>query len=279
MTNTPIAATLTTINTGDGTDAVTVTGAQSPLAVNGGAGDDTLNLDFTAGNIIPAGSPGISYDGGAGLNTLNLTETGSSYTAINEVYSASGPGGEISVDGQLVDFTNLAPINDTLPATNFTFIGPAAAVNINVQAGPTVGSTATTEVASGDATSAFELIDFANKTNVTIDGGDGDNVINVTPNSLPTGTNLAIDGGAGNNTVVISGTAASDAFNVSLSGTDTVVQGASSSLLLTSIQAIQLNGWGATIQPRSTSPTGTRYRRVSAAAQASLSMAGPVPTA
>jgi hypothetical protein len=42
---------------------------KTTVTIDGLAGDDTLNADFTAGNALPGGS--ISFDGGAGANTIS----------------------------------------------------------------------------------------------------------------------------------------------------------------------------------------------------------------
>jgi hypothetical protein len=44
-------------------------GAITSITIQAGGGNDTVTLDFTAGNVIPAG--GIAYDGGAGADTIN----------------------------------------------------------------------------------------------------------------------------------------------------------------------------------------------------------------
>lgn len=140
-------------------------GTLSLLNYNGGAGDDTLTVDFSAGNPIPA-SGGLFYDGGLGFNTLVLQ--GGSFT--NQTYRAFGStNGSITLDGSFIGFNNLSPIIDTVPAVNYTFTGPDNLVVVNVVPGPISQGFQTTEINSGDTPVGFELVDFANKTNVTID--------------------------------------------------------------------------------------------------------------
>src|SRR5205807_803841 len=92
-------------------------------------GDDTTTVDFVGGNPIPSsinGGPGIDYDGGAGSDRLVLQRSGGTFTATNETYNVTGPGaGNINLDGSVVAFSNLTPVDDTVPATNFTFNAPA----------------------------------------------------------------------------------------------------------------------------------------------------------
>ncbi|SIO06103.1 hypothetical protein SAMN05444166_2250 [Singulisphaera sp. GP187] len=140
------------------------------LSYLGGSGADTLTVDFSGGNPIPSGS-GLVYNGNAGINALVLK--GGSFT--DETYGASNStDGFISLTdtriqaNSFIQFLNLSPILDTVPATNFTFVAPTSAVALNVVNGPLVQGVQTTEINSGDTPVGFELIDFANKTNVQL---------------------------------------------------------------------------------------------------------------
>ncbi|AGA30390.1 beta strand repeat-containing protein [Singulisphaera acidiphila] len=143
----------------------------SQISYLGGSGADTLTVDFSGGNPIPSVS-GILYNGNAGFNTLVLM--GGSFT--DEMYGATNStDGFISLDDSRIgthssiQFLNLSPIIDTVPATNFTFVSPSSAVVFNVIDGPISQGFQTTEINSGDTPVGFERIDFANKTNVQLD--------------------------------------------------------------------------------------------------------------
>jgi hypothetical protein len=164
---------------------------------NGLDGTDTLTVDFSNGNPLP--SAGISFDGGTGGGD-RLVLRGGSFT--NEVYTVSGPAsGTITLDGNTIGFSNLSPIDDTVTVTNFTMNASGGDDIINIVDGPLVEALATTQVNSGNGT--FELINFRNKTNVTVDGGAGADTINVTSATLNTAglSSLSVRGAAGDDTV------------------------------------------------------------------------------
>src|SRR5262249_24106024 len=129
----------------------------------------------------------------------------------NETITPTGPGaGTIQFDALVpITFSGLEPITDTVVAATLTINATAAAEEINIVAGPMVGSAATTQVNSGES-GTFELINFANKPDVTINGLDG--VDSVTINNPNPGTNLAnlkVDSGDGNDVVDVLNTPAS----------------------------------------------------------------------
>ncbi len=69
------------------------------------------------------------------------------FTATNESYTAqTADSGLITIDGTTISFAGLEPIDDTLPAANFTFNAPAGQQSIEVVNGPTVGGFATTQI-------------------------------------------------------------------------------------------------------------------------------------
>src|SRR5207253_634248 len=101
-------------------------GTTEALDFNTLGGDDTLTVEFAGGNPIPAN--GIDFDGGTGdeatptSDRLVLQASAGTFTATAEAYTATGPGaGTIAVDGSPIAFSNLTPVDDTVPATNFTF--------------------------------------------------------------------------------------------------------------------------------------------------------------
>jgi hypothetical protein len=137
------------------------------LQLLGGGGDDTLTVDFAAGNPLLVN--GVRFDGGAGDNTLNL-QNGSFAT---ETQSANGPGaGSVGLNGRFLSFSNLKPVNDTVAATDF-FFNLSGGLTTDVTDGPTVNGFATDQISSGDSPSTFELVNFANKANVFIEPPDG----------------------------------------------------------------------------------------------------------
>jgi hypothetical protein len=178
------------------------------LNVEGQGGIDTLTVDFVNGSPFTnltgiIGGPGINYDGGTEAGRLVLVRSGGTYTATNENYLASGAGaGTIEFDLGDIAFTNLTPVDDTVPATNFTFNAPPADAAIDIFNGPLVGGIQTTQIDS--PTSAFELINFANKTNVTINSGTADQTILLDNPTAPVGlASLTINTNAGPDQVTV----------------------------------------------------------------------------
>ena len=190
------------------------------LQLLGGGGDDALTIDFSGGDALPVN--GLQFDGGGGKNTLNVRNG----LVTNETINALGPGaGALSIGPRGLSFRNLLPINDTVTATNFFFNLPVGATTTNLTDGPSVNGLATEQIASGDTPSAFELVNFANKSHVFIgppdtptplvfnldsptpaaglasltwNGGPLGDVANLV--ASPAGVNTVLNGGAGNDT-------------------------------------------------------------------------------
>jgi len=154
---------------GSGTNQIRIPGS----AITGGiildtlAGDDTVTIDHGAGAMLPFD---ITYDGGAHTAGDSLVTTGNPGSGFTETYSV-GPGDDegtiVTSDGsstQTLTFSNLEPI-DSLAQTNFVVNATDAANNIDV-----LNGTAGRVLVQVDG---FEAVEFANKTNVTINAGNG----------------------------------------------------------------------------------------------------------
>lgn len=158
----------------------------SRVAITGASGrvDNTLTLDFSGGPIDVPG--GISYAGGrGGYNVLALR--GGRFAHEREVpYTPHS--GLIVLDRTTIHYAEIAPINDTTAAASLTINATAAAETINVGNGPVLAGTQTTQVASSNK--AFELVNFANKTSVTVNGGGGSDTfdLNVTTPAVGLGS-------------------------------------------------------------------------------------------
>ena len=173
---------------GAGTTAVDGHTVDVPLAsvtggvrVDTGAGTDSLTVDYAGGTI----SPTIAYDGGtqpAGPGDTLIVQGGS---FANAVYTPTGPasgtlthvGGATGTAGTIT-FAGLEPVTDTTAAATFTINATAAAETINLTDGPVVIGTNTTQVNSG-ASNTFELVNFANKPTVTLNGAGGADAVTV----------------------------------------------------------------------------------------------------
>ena len=159
--------------------------------------DTSLTVDYAFGPIpIP-----IDYHPGAlGPDTDNLLSIrGASFR--NEHHAITGAhSGVIALDDVPITYTNLTPINDTVPSANLIFYAPATAATININTGPVVAGFQTDQINDGGS-ATFELINFANKAYVTVNGNSIATTFTVNIPVVADGlTTLNINGGtvAGN---------------------------------------------------------------------------------
>lgn len=172
------------------------------LVINGGTGNDTLNINYTAtGGFL---GKDIVFNGGSGTDTLNITggtfgRTTYNYTNANDgnIQSYSDAAGTTLLN--TVTYTGLAPISNTGTVTNIIFNLPNV-TNAATLGDDGTGSNGMSRLSSGGT---FELTDFANPTgSVTINGGSGTDTFTI--NALPDfNAALTIDGGSGTDTITL----------------------------------------------------------------------------
>ena len=167
-------------------------GTIEELEFNTMDGDDTATVDFVGGNPIPSG--GIHFVGGMGSDRLILQRSAGSFVAGIIVHTAVGPGsGSVNVDGRPISYIGLEPVDDTVPATSFAFFAPSSAPKLQVVNGPNITGFATTQINDG-GTGTFELVNFANKTNATVNTGSVGQTLVVNNSAAPPGlTNFTIN--------------------------------------------------------------------------------------
>jgi hypothetical protein len=192
-------------------------GTTEALDFNTLGGDDTATIDFAGGNPIPAN--GIDFDGGGlDLDRLVLQRSAGTFSATTEGYTTAAgfSAGTITVDGALVAYSEVAAIDDTVPATNFTFTSPSVAERIHVTDGPIVSGAATTQIAS--ATGTFALCNIANKTNVTINAsGEAERVVINHPTTPAGVSSLTVNLGGGDDRIELAAVAIP---TIALNGSD-----------------------------------------------------------
>ena len=167
---------LTQVVVDGGADNDTITLAQlpatAPTTVLGGAGNDTLIIDFAGGSPPPG--PAVLYDGGTGNDRMVL-QGGGPFTRVEHVFFNANSG-RVDVDGVLVTYQNLEPINDNLAAVDrvFTFGGTNDVITLGDDGVANNGISRISSVASS------ETVDFVDPTgSITINAGAGHDTITV----------------------------------------------------------------------------------------------------
>ena len=189
-----ITGAFTTLNT-TGMDSADL------LQVNALGGDDSLTVDVNGTALID--TP-IFYDGGSGSDVLTVEGTPMNPIDRVEYFPGLQPDegrleydesfGVLGVD-MIIDFDNLEPVVDLVPAAFLTVNGTGEANSITyVQ-----GSLPTRGLVSIDG---FETIDFENKTSLSIFAEGGDDTVVIDNPNLPTGLeSISVSGNEGNDTI------------------------------------------------------------------------------
>ena len=111
----------------------------------------------------------------------------------------------------LIDFLNLEPVIDLVPAATLIVNGTNANNAINYRVGRNNLDTADDPTRGLVSVDGFETIEFSNKVNLTINGLAGSDTINLNNPNTPTGlTSITVNGGdpTASDTVIVNGTAA-----------------------------------------------------------------------
>jgi Ca2+-binding RTX toxin-like protein len=143
--------------------------------------DDTLTVRNPDGGLVPAH---VTYSGGdRGFDSLVVA--GGRSERARATTDGPDSGSIVHTRGSetlSVDYSGLEPITDTTPAANFVITyGPADdAITIDNGVAPADGQLRTD-------TPTTEEIEFANKTNVTISGGDGSDTFTIANTETATG--------------------------------------------------------------------------------------------
>ena len=188
-----VAGTITGAVVSGDSHTVTVPFSSVPgnMWVNTRGGNDSLTVDFSAGNFGKT----VTYDGGGDNNVLNITGNPGpveieQYDAVTRTITFD-PNTTVSGDEESIVFANVSAIQDDRPVAGmFRILGTPQADTIDIGAG-TVG----TLVALGGGATP---IDFANKSHTRIQSLAGDDTFRIAA-----GTTLAgsIDGGLGSDTL------------------------------------------------------------------------------
>ena len=162
--------------------------------------DDTLTVDLSGG-LLPVPT---HFDGGAGgFDTLNIHGGAVS----NSSDTASGPqSGTIALDGMRVDYSNVEPITDTTPVTNYTF-NAFSVPTLSLDDGAATGD-GLLRISDLAPTPSFESTEFSNKANVTINtlGATGTSLYLANTESSTGLASLTVNGGSGHDSFTVQNT-------------------------------------------------------------------------
>ncbi len=187
-------ATLTGLSSG----AINYSTLNTNLVINETLFGNVQIVDFANGNPIPGAN--FSYNGG-GFSNLVLSGTLPGGPVGSETSNALAPTrGNILVDGSIIRYSQATPIVDITPQVNYTFNYTGGLDGrIRVAAGPIFGSVPTTAISSFAQSGQFPTQQYANKANVFINAGAGNDLVAVVGADLGPGTNTTIDGQGGTN--------------------------------------------------------------------------------
>ncbi len=190
--------------------------------VSNSVGGNTLTVDSSNGLVAftgvdpsnPNAAHQINFDGSGFGSILELTQTGGSVADTDTYTPGPIPGSGTSVISgggsvQTVNFVNLAPVFDFVPATTLTVNGNNANNAITYAEGffppgvlnPTWGQVSVDNL---------EVMNFIHKDHLVINALAGDDTINPNNSFVPTGSaagttllDITVNGGAGNDTLVV----------------------------------------------------------------------------
>jgi Ca2+-binding RTX toxin-like protein len=218
--------------------------AVGSLAVSGGDGDDRLRIVNPSGSLFaPVG--GISFDGG-GQPGDTLVLAGGGGSGFTETYTVGPGNGDGTIQfagpaGVTIGFTGLAPVMDTVTADSLVIRGDDAANVVVVDDGTTSG-----DGLARVAIDAFEPIEFANKTTVTIEtglsAGDRDDTVVINQAEAASGlTTLIVNALEGGDLLDIRATVAATVINGG-AGNDSFVVSSLANRLDAILGALSLRG-------------------------------------
>jgi len=216
-------------NTGNDVFAITNNAvANISGGINGGAGDDDLQVDY-----IAASTRTIVFDGSTGTDSITLTGSGTGLTnsyvfgpAIDQVDITTTS----ATNTQLINGTGIENISDTVSADNISLVGSNGDDAMLLSPGIISGAQPVSFQISGMPT-----LQFSNKNNLSLDAGSGNDTVQIN-GTVQVAGNITISAetiseGAG-------GVLAADVLTFNQATTI----GTSGIALATSVNTLQING-------------------------------------
>ncbi|HXJ63410.1 MAG TPA: hypothetical protein VNN79_06610 [Actinomycetota bacterium] len=154
---------------------------RAPIVIHGSAGDDTLVVDYSRGNPVPAG--GLTWDGGAQRTSEGdaIVVRGGRFRR-GEVRYESRPNGVIRLDGSTITYRGLEPMDISgVTIANLTLVLPSTSDTAVLEDNGTAGD-AIHRLRDAGSPGTFETTLFSTPTNsLTILMGNGTDTITLQP--------------------------------------------------------------------------------------------------
>jgi hypothetical protein len=226
----------------------------SSITIHGSSDSDTLLVDTSNGLMNTT----VRFLAGDGFDRISLVQAGGAPQFLSEWDIGATPGsGEGFVSGptgfQIIDFFDVEPIEDSLLATDLVITG-FAAINSLLQGDNSINYTNSPLIGGWGRVTVdnFEPIDFANKTNLTINAGAGSDTINLNNRFTPLGLtgSIFVDGGdptAASDTLVVNGTPGGNAIGYNPSntiGAGSVTVGGLPAVVFSTMEKVAIDGQG-----------------------------------
>ncbi|MFO0867988.1 MAG: dockerin type I domain-containing protein [Pirellulales bacterium] len=198
----------------DGNDLYDFSHVQTSVffGIGSNQGSDTIigspkNDIFQVNMASGANGSTITFDGGEGFDSVTVLG-GNGFTNERLNVGPDGGSGSHTLDSQTINFQNIEPFTTNVGAANFTLSSVPGIASL-LDADNAITLTDGQILAGGGriTVDSFEPVEFANKTNLTIDAGNGDDVIAIENVNTPTGLNtITVDGGppSASDTLVVS---------------------------------------------------------------------------
>jgi len=220
-----------TLTGNTGNDIFTITNnaaANISGGINGGAGDDDLQVDY-----IAASTRTIVFDGGTGTDSITLTGSGTGLTN-RYVFGPANDQVDITTTSatntQLINGTGIENITDTLNADNILLVGSNGDDAMVLSPGSVAGAQPVSFQISG-----MPALQFSNKNNLALDAGLGDDTVQIN-GTVQLAGNIIIT--AETITEGTGGVLAADTLTFNQATTI----GTSGMALATSVNTLQING-------------------------------------
>jgi Ca2+-binding RTX toxin-like protein len=192
-------------DTSTGATTVNLAGQTGVATLESFGSAHTGTLSFT--NVGTIADLSLSNTSGTAATTLTYTSAASTGTNTQKVMLDNAAGtGDTTVAGiEVFDVTASSDSSLALAATSATTVNLDSTSDVTLDLDATGNTKLTTVTAAGSTGDMTFVLDFDNSVEMSVTGGDGDDIFDVTAGTF--GLNDTLDGGAGTDTLRLRGTA------------------------------------------------------------------------